>query len=33
MKKENKNIWVLIVFFAEKKSDSEEIYEDLTVFK
>jgi len=25
MKKENKNISVLIVFFAEKKSDREEI--------
>jgi len=25
MKKENKNIWVVIVFFVEKKSDSEEI--------
>ena len=32
MKKENKNISVLIFFFAEKKSDSEEI-QDLTVFK
>ena len=25
MKKENKNIWVVIVFFVEKKLDSEEI--------
>jgi len=33
MKNENKNIYVVIVFFAEKKSDSKEILEDLTVLK
>jgi len=32
MKKEIKNILVVIVFLAEKNSDSEEIYEDRTVF-
>jgi len=33
MKKESKNIKIVIVFFAEKKSDREEIKENLTVFK